>query len=250
MKNLKKVVKKRLLAIDIAKGIGILSMVVLHYLFIFSELQLIDSAMIASLPYTLSSRVVAITFIALSTTVLWSRSHTITSSRAWLVSTVKQVAKLSLAALFVTLATKLWLDQSYVRFGILHFLAVATLINSLMFRLPLSRWWYVLLGAFTILVGNWLLQFSFPSPHWIWLGLVPADFASVDYVPVLPWLGLTWLTVPFVEKILDWAVAVQPKLVDQQGWRWLSWCGRHSLTIYLLHVPGLLTVLWLLHHFL
>lgn len=234
----------RLLAIDLAKGIAILAMVVLHYLFVLEDAQLINHSVTKSLLYLVISRVVAITFIGLSTIVLWYRSQQNVQAKQWYATLAKQVIKLSLAAALVTLATKYWLGETYVRFGILHLLAATTLTNGFLFRLKLPRWWYMSFGLLVILMGNWLLVRSYPVTGWEWLGLPSADFSSVDYVPILPWLGLTWLTTLVAPRAVALARICQLSLEKQTNWQWLSWCGRHSLAIYLLNIPLLLALLW------
>lgn len=235
---------KRLLAIDLAKGSAILAMVGLHYLFVLTDAQLIDQSIINSVIYVVISRVVAISFIGLSTLVLWYRAQQNMPTKRWHLSLAKQVIKLSLAAALVTLATKYWLGETYVRFGILHLLAVTTLINGILFRLKLPRWWYASFGLIVILLGNWMLLRSYPLIGWEWLGLMPYGFASVDYVPILPWLGLTWLTTLIAPQVLIISESQQSILEKKRNWRWLYWCGRHSLAIYLLHIPALIALLW------
>lgn len=242
--------KQRLITIDFAKGIAILVMIGLHYLYVLTLEQYISSAIVDSLAYVVVSRVVACTFIALSTVVLWHRAHATQSRQAWMHSIAKQVLKLSAAALLVTLATRLWLGEPYVRFGILHLLASATLINGVLFRVRLPRWWYVAFGLIVILVGNWLLFWRFPVIGWEWLGLMSTDFTSIDYVPILPWLGLTWLTAALAPTLLGWLKTLEiqldtPHAAQKKQWRWLSWCGRHSMTLYLAHIPVVLSLLWL-----
>jgi uncharacterized membrane protein len=240
----------RLLLIDLAKGIAILSMVGLHYLYVLKDAQLISEAIIFSWPYIVVSRIVAITFVGLSTTVLWYRSTRVTSTSSWFRSLAKQVIKLTLAALLVSLATYWWLGESYVRFGILHLLAVATLINGMVFRLRLPQWWYGFFGVLVVLIGMRLSLAFYPIYGWEWLGLMPIRFTSVDYVPVLPWLGITWLSVLIAPSLIIKAQHMQSGFATHTSWNWLLFCGKHSLAIYLLHVPLLLGALWIISSFL
>lgn len=245
-----KIVTSRLLLIDLLKGIAILGMVVLHYLYVLNNAQLIGEAVIFSWPYVVASRIVAITFVGLSTTVLWYRSKRVVTNISWFRSLAKQVIKLTLAAVLVSLATYWWLGDSYVRFGILHLLALSTLINGLLFRLRLPRWWYLFFGALVVTMGVIVVSRRYPVYGLEWLGIVSKNFASVDYVPVLPWLGITWLSVLVAPNLIRTAQSMQPGLEVDKNWSWLFFCGRHSLAIYLLHIPFLLGLLWIINRFL
>lgn len=239
----------RYLALDLAKGIAILVMVCLHYLYVLADLGFIDAVVTTTLPYILISRLVAITFITLSTAVLWYRAQQVILAKDWYISLAKQVFKLSCAALLVTVATSVWLDQSFVRFGILHLLAVTTLVNGLLFRVPLPRWLYGAFGTLLVIVGAWLGLRAYPIVGCEWLGLPSYGFSSVDYVPLLPWLGVAWLSAVAAPSILFIAEVMQPALARNTQLRWLYICGKHSLAIYLLHIPLLLGALWIIDRF-
>lgn len=238
----------RLDLFDLLKGIAILMMVGLHYLYLATELKYIDTAIIYSSSYFLVSRFVAGSFVILSTVVLWYRSTQTESSSLWFQMLGKQVLKLGLAALLVTLATHLVIEDMYVRFGILHFLAVATLINGTLFRLKIPRVWYGVFGVIAIIAGNWLLRQQLGINHWEWIGIVPNNFASIDYVPVLPWIGVTWLAVVIAPALITFAGKFQSKIGT--NWEPFVWCGRHTLAIYLLHIPVALLLVMLLENFL
>lgn len=69
---------------------------------------------------------------------------------------------------------------------------------------------------------NWLTLFGFPGP----------GFYSSDYFPILPWFFL-YLTGLFLGRLL---LARPPKGLTKPV-PGLSWVGRHSLLIYLIHQP-------------
>lgn len=238
----------RLDLFDLLKGVLILMMVGLHYLYLASELLYIDASIIHSTAYLLVSRFVAGSFVILSTAVLWYRSSQTESSSLWFHKLAKQLVKLGLAALLVSLVTYLAMEESFVRFGILHLLTVATLINGMLFRLKIPRFWYGVFGVIAIIVGNWLLRQQLGINHWEWLGVVPDNFTSIDYVPILPWIGVTWLAVVVAPALIGLARDTQSKIGS--SWEPFIWCGRHTLAIYLLHIPAAMTVVLLLENFL
>jgi uncharacterized membrane protein len=77
---------------------------------------------------------------------------------------------------------------------------------------------------------------------WLWpLGFMYSGFYSADYFPLMPWFFLfllgTWLGGIIREQKEDsWLyIPVHPAL---------TWPGRHSLIIYLLHQPVLYGICW------
>ena len=68
------------------------------------------------------------------------------------------------------------------------------------------------------------------------IGLPNAGFHSADYFPLLPWL-LLFLTGMYLSKALHRHMLARAEKLEIP---FLSWIGRHSLLIYLLHQPVLL----------
>lgn len=234
---------QRILAVDLFKGSAILVMVVLHYIYVFEYLEIFSSNIIDSVGYIVASRIVALTFIILSMVIVRFRSTAIPPQQQWLTQLIKQTVKIGAAALIVTAVTYAVLDQSYVRFGILHLIAAATFVNGLLTRSSIPRWWFGMFGVLIVVLGVWLQLQTLPLYGWEWLGIMSPGFASIDYVPVLPWIGVTWLALLCVPGILSFAKSIQPELEKSNRWHWLLWCGRHSLAIYLLHIPFLIMLL-------
>src|SRR5690606_37047193 len=132
----------------------------------------------------------------------------------------------------------------YIRFGILHFIGVSTLLSY-----PFLRWRWANLGYGVIFVGIgiWLQQFRFDAPwsYLFWLGLEPVNHTYVDFFPLVRWFGVVLIGI----GIGNWLYSKDKRqfpLVDLSllppilGLRTL---GRYALSIYLLHQPILLTVL-------
>ena len=72
-----------------------------------------------------------------------------------------------------------------------------------------------------------------------YLGFPPAGFRSSDYFPILPWLFLFWTGYFLYRLCPNGPRRTFPKIPV------VTWMGRHSLIIYMLHQPliyGVLTV--------
>jgi uncharacterized membrane protein len=145
------------------------------------------------------------------------------------------------AALVVSAATFVALGDGWVRFGILHCIAVAMLLCPLLIRLgilllPLAA---AVLWAGLALAGSERRE----APLLLPFGVPQTGGAGVDWYPLLPWLapalvGLWLGTVLYPGGRRGawgrWLPAERPALVRA------GWPGRHSLPIYLVHQPVLI----------
>ena len=98
----------------------------------------------------------------------------------------------------------------------------------------------LVLGGIFILFGFYIKNFIVSYPWLVFLGLRFENFFTLDYFPLLPWFGVVLLGIYF------------GKLLYPKGKRrfninlenkYLSFLGRHSLIIYLLHQPILILVI-------
>ena len=129
-------------------------------------------------------------------------------------------------------------------FGVLHCLGVCMLLWPLLRQLKPA-----VLGVLTgILI---VLGFSFktlllPAPWLVPLGIVFPGFASADYFPLLPNLGFFLLGALAGRRLYASGQSLFPNTSPS---RFLCFCGKHSLAIYLLHQPILFGILWLFSEF-
>jgi uncharacterized membrane protein len=80
------------------------------------------------------------------------------------------------------------------------------------------------------------------------LGIHPVSFASLDYVPLFPWAGVFLIG-------LGTGALFYPGGVPEKQWRrplnrvvdGIAFLGRHSLVIYMVHVPVILLVIGILY---
>lgn len=138
-------------------------------------------------------------------------------------------------------------DESIViYFGVLHCLGICMLLWPVLQKLPIVP--LAVLGLALSAAGLYLLFSVRVSFSWlIPLGLFPASFLSSDYFPLLPYLGFFLLgavvgkTVYRQKKTLLPLPGKTPAVIQ-----FLTFCGRQSLLVYLLHQPVLAALIWAL----
>ncbi|MDQ2091475.1 heparan-alpha-glucosaminide N-acetyltransferase [Marimonas arenosa] len=232
----------RIVALDLARSAALLAMVVFHFTFDLEMFGLIARGTIGSPPWQLFAQCIAGSFIFLSGVSLWLAHSGGVRPRAFL----RRLALVAGAAALVTLATRIAVPEIFVFFGILHCIAVAGVVGLAFLRLPSG---VTLAAAAAVWVApGFLTGPGFDHPWLIWTGLATQVPPTLDFVPVFPWAGPA-LAGLAVARLADRGGLIEP--LRQAGppqavMRWLAWPGRHSLIVYLVHQPVLMSLVWLL----
>lgn len=227
-------------AIDVARGIAIAAMIVYHFSWDLSFLQLIGTNILQVPAWRWFARGIAGSFLMLAGFGL-ALAHAQGFRR---IPFLKRLLKVGGAALAVTLVTYFAFPESYIFIGILHCIAVSSVLALPFLRLHPAP---ILGAAAFCLIAPWLFTSPALDAPWLdWLGLGAADPVTNDYVPIFPWFGLVLIGAAAGKLLL----AKQETLsfarwrADNGLFRTLVWAGRKSLPIYLTHQIVLLGVLY------
>jgi len=211
--------------LDIARGIAVVAMIAYHALFDITYFKT------GNAPAIVAAFAIAGSFIFISgicTHISWHRYRSVRPF-LW------RSAKLAAAAAIITAVSFLLLESNWIVFGILHFFALAGLLAIPLLRLRNGTLALVAMAIFALaLFGN-------TNPYLLWL--MPTNFATFDYFPILPWLGVYAFGIYFGRMFYN---------DGKRSFRWqfkfwpLEWAGRHSLLIYFVHQPVIIVALWLL----
>lgn len=231
----------RLIPLDLARSLAILCMVVFHFTFDLALFGFIPPDTMVQPFWYYFARMIAGSFLFLSGVSLWlAHGRGIRWPAFW-----TRFAKIAAAALLVTLASIWFVPGGTILFGILHAIAAASLLGLVALRLP---WPVTLAIAAVIFAAAWGPRFPAFDPLWlVWTGLAETRPMMGDYVPLIPWAApaLAGVATAKALRIDLWRGTAAPTPLT----RALSFPGRHSLIIYLLHQPilvGLFTAyLWL-----
>ncbi|CUH40308.1 putative membrane protein [Jannaschia seosinensis] len=227
----------RLIAVDWLRTAAFLAMAIFHFGRDFEVLGLVPPGTTFGGLWDLSARAIASSFLFLAGLSLWLAHGRRFRARGYL----KRLGILILAASGVSVATRLAVPEAWVRFGILHSIALAGLFGLLFLRMP---FWVTGAAAIAILwLGPTLRDPAFNEWWWLWSGLGTSVPVMIDYEPMVPFLAPLLLGLAFGQaggaSWLGWGPA-------RPGWlaEALAWPGRHALSLYLIHQPVLIATIW------
>jgi len=232
----------RLWEIDALRGLAVVAMVIYHAMWdlMFTGLYAGD---VTSGGWRLFARTTATTFfllVGVSMTLLTARHPQGVPYRRW----AQRGLKLLAWGMVISLITWPLFGRQFIAYGVLHFIGTALLLAPLLLR---WRTWAVPLAVVLIGIGLVLVEYRFDTLWLLPLGVRPAHYLSVDYFPLLPWLGVILLGVWLGPLYLEARTHRFPLPRETPLWaRPAVFLGRHSLIIYLLHQPLIIAVLLLL----
>jgi uncharacterized membrane protein len=231
--------------IDALRGTAVVMMVVFHTVFSldFFGMGTVDLAFGFWRLFALAT---ATLFIAIAGVSLWvssARAAAYLDRRGIAVKNLKRGAGIFLIGMGISLVTWLLLPGEFILFGVLHAIGLSIALSPLF--LGLGKW-NLPAGALLILVAPLVWRARGPLAL-AWLGVHPAGFASLDYVPLIPWLGVFLVGMGLGVLLYPGGRRGFPARGEERPpLRPLTLLGRHSLVIYLVHVPVILLALSLL----
>ncbi len=246
-------IKRRLPLLDCLRGLAIVNMVLFHFLYDIYVVSGNNVGWASQQAVHLWQQCGLALFILVSGT-----ACTLMSERKLL----WRGLQLNVLGLLITAATIAFMPSERIVFGVLNFFGCA------MWLMAFVRWLgsrvaaphteavgiLLMLCAFARYVFSdiqfGVLHFCFTQyvlPAWmhtdvlIPFGLSSAGFYSADYVPLLPHIFVLWGGALLMMLLQRYC----PKVLMLGDFAPLTFCGRHSLIIYLVHQPVLLFVLGL-----
>lgn len=228
----------RLPVIDAARGGAILAMIAYHFSWDLDALGFARFDLFTN-PLWLAARTGILgSFLVLAGVSLVLATEGGLDRRRFL----RRLGLLIAAAAAVSAGSYALFPDTPIFFGVLHHLAVASVLGLAFVRLP--AWLIALLGVAVHTLPEVTAVPLFDAPALRWIGLMTFEPDSNDYVPLFPWFGLVLLGIA-LGKAWRGRGAVAAWRPGAAG-RALAWAGRHSLPIYLVHQPVLYGALSLL----
>ena len=157
----------------------------------------------------------------------------------------RRLAKVGGAAALVSVATYIALPDWWIFFGILHCIALGSLLALPFLRLPALV--TLAAGAFVVWASYALATPAMNAPLLRFVGLHTIPTMTVDFEPLFPWFGPILIGLGLGRLGSRFGLWAWLARWNAPAWaRALGWPGRHSLAVYLLHQPILfgLVGLW------
>jgi uncharacterized membrane protein len=231
----------RLAVVDVARGASVVAMIVYHASWDLQFLRLAPIDVISHPAWRGFAILIAGSFLTLVGISLVLATREGFMPAAFL----RRLAIVAAAAGAVTLVTYFAMPDRFIFFGILHCIAVSSVLALPFLAAPI---WLVALAAAIVAVAPKFVALPiFDHPALLWVGLGTMPPVTNDYEPIFPWLAPVLLGVAAGRVALsmrspDWWVRMQPAGYVS---RILRFAGRHSLAIYLTHQLVLFGTLWL-----
>lgn len=154
----------------------------------------------------------------------------------------RRMAQIAGSAFAISLVTYFAIGPGWIFFGILHAIALMSLIGLAFLRLPVMV--TALAAAGTLALPFYFRSSVFDAPYFWWLGLSESLPRSNDYVPVFPWFAAVLSGIAVAKLCFHFNLF--EKLANRpSGPRLLATAGRHSLVFYLAHQPVLFALVYL-----
>jgi len=239
----------RLPLLDEARGLAVLAMIIYHFCWDLRYFGYIASDVEDAFGWKVFAHSTAGAFL-----LIVGISLVLSTRRGFNAGKfLRRLGVLIAAALAITLVTYFLFPDSYIFFGVLHHIALASVLGLLFLRLPIP---VVIGGSIACFFAPQLFAGpTFDSSWLLWLGLETEFPRTNDFVPLLPWFGVVlagiaaarlWpILAPHAPKFLRAVRKESRRAIPSGAESRLVWLGRHSLLIYLLHQPVLFGVVYL-----
>jgi uncharacterized membrane protein len=226
----------RLVYIDTLRGLAIVLMVIYHFCFDLSYFGLAPFDFYEDSFWLHTRTLILSLFLGLVGVSLVLAHRRRLNVRRFL----RRLGLIAASASLVSLATWWMFGERYVFFGVLHFIAVASVLGLLFLR---AGWLNLIAGVGVIVFATRYQSAWFDVPGRRWIGLMTRKPQTEDYVPLLPWFGVVLLGLFAGPYIVRWSSRLGDNGRNAAVTRWLALAGRHSLAIYLIHQPILIGAL-------
>lgn len=232
--------RPRFAIVDIARGVAIIAMVAYHLSWDLSYFQFIAADVGYDPAWVLLARSILAVFLFLAgVSLVLGHGRGIRWRSFW-----RRWIFVVLGALAISVATYFAFPQSFVYFGVLHAIALFSLMGLAFLRTPL--WLAISVAAVVIGLPFFYSDPLFNEKAFSWLGFWQVPPPANDLVPVFPWFGAVLLGIIAMRLVLaaGWSNRLAAIAPSGRLPRLLAFLGRWSLLIYLLHQPILLGLVY------
>lgn len=212
----------RIFEVDVFRGLAILLMIVFHFTFDLHHFQYIELDITKNL-YWNYFRLFIVTLFLLIVGISLYLSY---EKEIDLSKLKTRIITLSLASALVTIGTIFTFENSWIYFGILHFILVASIVGVVFVKIPKIS----LIIGITIIIAY---HFDYLHLYFLFDFFKPIfnlPMQTEDLVRFFPWFGVVLIGIYLGYKRLFFIEIIQNRLTSI-----LAIMGEFSLFIYLTH---------------
>lgn len=223
--------QNRLLTLDLYRTLAVILMVLFHFTYDLHLFGFITTDT-TQVPFWVHLR----TFIvALFMSAVGMSLYLAYANRYDRQKHIRRLGLLAVASVLVSIVTYIIFPDTWIYFGVLHMIFVASLIGPLFTRIPNVS------GAFGVLIITLYsteLLTMYPLFELLRLPLHLPQHTE-DIAPFIPWSGVVLMGIFIMHHgWLQQIILPKTKTTEK-----ITWLGRHSLSIYLMHQPLLFAIL-------
>ena len=150
-------------------------------------------------------------------------------------------------AVIISIVTYIFEPEIFVKFGILHLIGAGIILAA-----PFSNKKYsaLFLGIVAFVIGEIISQVTTTNIFLYIIGFQSHNFPGLDYFPIFPWISAIFSGI-FLGNILKeklrsprrgkTANTEMPEILTP-----ITFLGKHSLMTYMVHIPIIIGILWIL----
>ena len=255
--------KKRFIEIDVVKGVAVMLMMFFHYFYLGKHMNVVNANTDSGLLY-LCAKLAHTTFIIASGMNL-AISTSGKSSDEYIPKKVKRGLYLLAVGLIISYLTKIEFGDSYVKFGIMHFIGTATILSAFVMKVPILT--YILSAGILLIhillktpsIKNKFFKVCETNPFMCFIsGIMNLKYDSLDHFSLIPYLGyfllgsaiaFTCYKIKNIENELKYnynnesndngrkieVLGFLDKYKDNPIVKGMAWVGKRSMMFYIVH---------------
>lgn len=225
----------RLTSVDQIRGIALVLMALFHFGYDLSLYGYLYFNAKAPFWATFRSIIVVGFFSAVGISLVLANRQRMRWRAFWM-----REAKIVAGAAVISLTTWLVYPHAWVWFGVLHFIAVASLLAVPLIGYPRLA---LALGIGILVLFNVTDWFNLRPLYQALAGVLHLPPATIDLTRLIPWLGMVYIGI-FIGQRRLFGVHTLPLGPLSRP---LVWLGQHSFGFYLIHQIPLFGLAWLIH---
>ena len=231
----------RIFLLDIARGVCVLAMIAYHFCWDLGYFGFVDLRTITQGLGLFIAQLIGLSFI----TIAGISSRILSLSENFKKKFLKRLFKLILISAVISVATFMLNQNSFIFFGILHFLSVCSIVSLVLIQIKHSfHFLLIFFGAAIISTSG----ITFNLPFMLsWLGLSSEIPVTNDFYPLFPWITFYffgfWLG-EVIQRKLNKKNDNFSMSINSVGvfWKFFGYLGQKALVVYILHQPILFSL--------